>query len=104
MRWAIITLALALATAAQAEGYVDPLDRVSAEVMSGKAHDWRRTNETVKDRIGDLIFYQRNFPRKGEMTPDDMIACIDDIAIKAEPTRPVETMIGECGGLYGDID
>jgi hypothetical protein len=104
MRWNFLALALTLSTAAHAEGYSDPLDRVSAELLAGKAHDWRRANETVKDRFGDMVFYQRNFPLKGEMTPDDLIACIDDIALKAEPTLPVEAMVAHCGGADGQAD
>ncbi|MEI9901254.1 MAG: hypothetical protein WDN31_15190 [Hyphomicrobium sp.] len=68
--------------------------------MVGKAHDWRRAPEIVKDRAGFMIF-QGNFPGKNEMNPDDMIACIDDLAVKARPSRSVETMIAECGGVPG---
>lgn len=104
MRWSVLMTVLAFATGAQAGGNSHPLDKVSTELMAGKAEDWRRANDAVKDRVGDLVFDQRNFPRKSEMNADDMIACIDDIALKSEPGRPVETMIGECGGVYGEVD
>lgn len=103
MRWALLTLALVISTAVRAEGY-DPLEAASpaAEVlMSGKAHDWRRAEPIVKDRLGDMIF-QRGLPRTGDMSPDDVIACVDDIAIRAEPTRTVAAMIRECAAPQGN--
>jgi len=108
MRWVLATLALTISAAAHAESYDNEPARAlpAAEaLMYGKAHDWQRAQSHVKDRLGDMIF-ERNFPLKSEMTPDDMIACIDDLSIKAKPTRPVETMIAECGGVpgYGDTE
>ena len=106
MRWALPTLALALAPAAHAEGYEDGLQdaTLAAETLIvGKAHDWRRAPDIVKDRAGFMIF-ERNFPYKSGMTPDDMIACVDDLAFKAKPSRPVETMIAECGGVPGYVE
>ncbi len=106
MRRAWMILALALPAAASAEGYDRALRDVTpaAEgLLQGKAHDWRRAAEIVKDRSGDMIF-ERNFPYKGEMSPDDMIACIDDLALKSDPARPVDTMVAECGGMPGYAD
>ncbi len=108
LRWALPVLALALAAAAHAEGYdqggADPTPAAAA-LMTGKAHDWRRAPPVVKDRIVYMIF-ERNFPLKNEMSGDDMMACIDGLAMKAKATRPVETMVAECGGVlgYGQVD
>lgn len=106
MRRAWMILALTLPAAASAEGYDRALRDVTpaAEgLLQGKAHDWRRAAEIVKDRSGDMIF-ERNFPYKGEMSPDDMIACIDDLALKSDAARPVATMVAECGGVPGFAD
>lgn len=106
MRWAFMALALALSSAARAEGYVRSLEEATpaaADLIMGKAHDWRRAPAIVKDRTGLMIF-ERNFPYKGEMNPDDMIACIDELALKSESHRPVDTMIAECGGVPGYVE
>jgi hypothetical protein len=106
MRWAIAAMALVACGAAHAEGYERGLEQASAaaaELMTGKAHDWRFASEIVKDRTGIMIF-ERNFPYKSEMNPDDMIACIDELALKAAPARPVSTMIAECGGVAGFVE
>lgn len=106
MRWAILVLALALPSAAHAEGYeqsVQEATPAAVTLMLGKAHDWRHAPEIVKDRAGLMIF-QRNFPYKNEMTPDDMIACVDGLSFKAKPSRAVEAMIAECGGVPGYVE
>ena len=105
MRWALMALALTTSFAARAEGYIRTLEEATpaaADLISGKAHDWRRAPGIVKDRTGFMIF-ERNFPYKNEMNPDDMIACIDELALKSQPARPVETMIAECGGVPGYV-
>ncbi len=105
MRWALMALALTISSAVRAEGYIRNLEEATpaaADLISGKAHDWRGAPEIVKDRTGFMIF-ERNFPYKNEMNPDDMIACIDELALKSRPARPVETMIAECGGVPGYV-
>lgn len=106
MRWAFMALVLTLASPARAEGYVRSLEEATpaaADLIMGKAHDWRRAPAIVKDRTGLMIF-ERNFPYKGEMNPDDMIACIDELALKSDSQRPVDTMIAECGGVPGYVE
>jgi hypothetical protein len=105
MRWALATLAMTLASMAHAEGYEQGLEGsapAAAQLLGGKAHDWRRAPEIVKDRSGIMIF-ERNFPYKNQMNPDDMIACIDDLALKSDSKRPVDTMVAECGGVPGYV-
>ncbi|MFN3625383.1 MAG: hypothetical protein ACK4TP_15125 [Hyphomicrobium sp.] len=106
MRCVLLTLMLTASSAARAEGYIRSLEEATpaaAELMTGKAHDWRRAPEIVKDRTGLMIF-ERNFPYKGDMNPDDMIACIDELALKSDSRRPVDTMIAECGGVPGYVE
>ena len=105
MRWAFAAMALTVSFAAHAEGYTQGLDEAApaaAQLLGGKAHDWRRAAEIVKDRSGVMIF-ERNFPYKTQMNPDDMIACIDDLALKSDSKRPVDTMVAECGGVPGYV-
>jgi hypothetical protein len=105
MRWGLFALSFCISCAAHAEGYerdVETATPAAAQLLGGKAHDWRRAPEIVKDRSGVMIF-ERNFPYKNEMNPDDMIACIDELALKSESRRPVDTMVAECGGVPGYV-
>jgi len=107
MRGAWIAAALMFATGAQAEGDIRSLDEATpaaADLIRGKAHDWRQAPEIVKDRAGDMIFEAGKFPYKSEMNPDDMIACLDELALKSNAARTVDTMIAECGGVPGFVD
>lgn len=107
MRFAMIAAALMLASQAHAEGYDRSLEEATpaaADLIRGKAHDWRQAPEIVKDRAGDMIFEAGKFPYKGDMNPDDMIACLDELAVKSNAGRTVDTMIAECGGVPGYVD
>jgi hypothetical protein len=98
--WVMAALA---ACGAASAGYLDDLDDATpaaAALIYSKAADWIRASAIIKDRAGFFIFQQREFPRKKDMSQDDMIRCIDGLAAKAEPTRAVEAMINECGGSH----
>ncbi len=107
MRFALMAAALMLAGSAHAEGYVRSLDEATpaaADLIRGKAHDWRQAPAIVKDRAGDMIFEAGKFPYKSEMNSDDMIACLDELALKSDAGRTMDTMIAECGGVPGFVD
>jgi hypothetical protein len=101
MRTTIITTAAALAlvcpAAADYLGDIDAAAPGAAALMRRSAADWRAAPAIVKDRVGFFIF-ENDFPRKAEMSPDDMIGCIDRLAQKADPGRAVRSMILECSG------
>ncbi len=45
------------------------------------------------------MIFSKDFPRKSEMSIDDMVECVDRAAVKALTTTAVTTLVIDCGGL-----
>ena len=84
MRMLYLIVVAACATPGTAiAGYLEDLDNATpaaAALIYSKAADWIRASAIVKDRVGFFIFQQRNFPKKKDMSQDDMIRCIAGLA------------------------
>jgi hypothetical protein len=83
---------------ALSQSYLDRLtaaEPAAAALLVSKARDWRIAPEIVKDRAAFMIF-TKPFTRKSKMSPNDLIACIDDASKRAEPDVHMQTVIRTC--------
>jgi hypothetical protein len=91
------------AWAAGAEGgdYIEQLDAArpaAAALFEQTATEWRAAPSIVKDVVGFNVF-RGAFPRKKEMSQNDMIACMDAEASKADAKVAVLSLFKSCAGL-----
>jgi hypothetical protein len=84
--------------AADAEDYIERLDKATpaaAALIYSKVTAWRTAPAIVKERVGFFIF-TTDFPNKKEMSPDDMVKCVDRKAASAPDDWAVQTLINAC--------
>lgn len=102
MKWSALAAWLALACApVHAASYIDQIDAArpaAAALLEQTAAEWTAAPQTVKDAAGFALF-RGKFPRKRELSQDDLVACMNAEAGKSSAETAVVTLFRACAGL-----
>jgi hypothetical protein len=97
--WLVLVAVFFLPCSTLAEGYVDRLwaARPAAALLlqDGQASEWLRAKAIEKDAAGFMIFAE-SFPRKSELSQNDFIRCIDQMATLVAGNTRVSKIVTEC--------